>query len=229
MLAEQSLNVRTEVNRCSAHQKDHNFTKLWAYDLFLKGWKEVTGIPISQRSREEWCPRLFTNITTEPENGFKSRFSPQGTSKVLFSSESSRSCFRLCSFRTWISQLFSIDSVNEIQYLLCAHFTSDIWKIGCQFWAVDTQALWGGIMSFLYKVFNYELLLFIFMLLNPNVLALLHIQSCFGEQKTLSLEQCQKLFADIDTIAEVDLIACLCMEWILCEHESCEERIQLSK
>lgn len=67
-------------------------------------------------------------------------------------------------------------------------------------------------MSFLYKVFNYELLLFIFMLLNPNVLALLHIQSCFGEQKTLSLEQCQKLFADIDTIVEVDLIACLCME-----------------
>lgn len=31
-------------------------------------------------------------------------------------------------------------------------------------------------MSFLYKVFNYELLLFIFMLLNPNILALLHIQ-----------------------------------------------------
>lgn len=41
-----------------------------------------------------------------------------------------------------------------------------------------------------------------------NILAMVHIQSCFGEQKTLSLEQCQKLFADIDTIAEVDLIAC---------------------
>lgn len=66
------------------------------------------------------------------------------------------------------------------------------------------------------------------MLLNPKVLALLHIQSCFGERKTLSLEQCQKLFADIDTIAEVDLITCLCVEQIR-EHESCEEGIQLSK
>lgn len=28
MLAEQSLNVRTEVNKCSAHQKYHHFTKL---------------------------------------------------------------------------------------------------------------------------------------------------------------------------------------------------------
>lgn len=82
-------------------------------------------------------------------------------------------------------------------------------------------------MSFLYKVFNYELLLFIFMLL--NILAMLHIQSCFGEQKTLSLEQCQKLFADIDAIAEVDLIACLSMEQIIWEQESCEERIELSK
>lgn len=59
-------------------------------------------------------------------------------------------------------------------------------------------------MSFLYKVFNYEFLLFMLL----NILAMVHIQSCFGEQKTLSLEQCQKLFADIDTIAEVDLIAC---------------------
>lgn len=67
------------------------------------------------------------------------------------------------------------------------------------------------------------------MLLNPKVLALLHIQSCFGEQKTLFLEQCQKLFADIDTIAEVDLIACLPMEQIIWECESCEERIELSK
>lgn len=83
-------------------------------------------------------------------------------------------------------------------------------------------------MSFLYKVFNYELLLFIFMLLNPNILALLHIQICFGKQKTLSLEECQKLFADINTIAEVDLIECLCMKQI-CKHESCEERIQSSK
>lgn len=45
----------------------------------------------------------------------------------------------------------------------------------------------------------------------------------------LSLEQCQKLFADIGIIAKVDLIACLCTEQILREHESCEERIQLSE
>lgn len=51
--------------------------------------------------------------------------------------------------------MFSIDSVDEIQYLSRAHFTSDIRKTDCQLGAVDTPALWGRIMSFLHKVFKY--------------------------------------------------------------------------
>lgn len=52
MLAEQSLNVRTEVNKCSAHQKYHNFTKLpglWPLFDKLKGGYRHLSITEEQR------------------------------------------------------------------------------------------------------------------------------------------------------------------------------------
>lgn len=53
MLAEQSLNVRTEVNKCSAHQKYHNFIKLWGlwplFDDLLKGSYRYLCITEEQR------------------------------------------------------------------------------------------------------------------------------------------------------------------------------------